>query len=297
MGVCMRSPSMATKTGDQADIASLGTPVNPYGVQAQRPKKDSRVTMWIALISAAGAMALPVVASVQVHEASQQNILSVEQQLLQLTTNIAQQYDEQTITIDQAAGRLTGSARTSALSAAGVALTDQLLAEGEAGEVLISYLGGRGTVASIEYMEVANALLVGEDDGAAIQYYRDAINALPRAPLAQADALRSEGNVYYNLGETKTGHALMMQAVAVYTGNKDLTKLQIADSVGQSFAADAWNEMYARNCKVGLAEFTDARKLLAPADGGSITDEEWISSDRAASKKYCASGSTNVSSG
>lgn len=277
-----------------ADVVNPSTPVSSDAVRTQRPKKDNRVSMWIALLSAAGAVAAAVVASVQVHVASQQNVLSVDQQLLQLTTSIAQQYDEKTITVDQAAGALSGSARTSALSAADIAWTDQLLADGEAGAVLISYLNGRGTVAPIEYAEVANALAIGQDVPAAIEYYRDAVNASQGTPLAQADALRSEAILYYNLGEVATGHTFMMKAASVYKGNS-LTKVEIIYGVGLTLAADAWHEMQASNCKVGLAEWIAASKRLASVATGDSTSNAYLSTDNTSYEKYCVSGSTSAS--
>jgi len=274
------------------DIVNLGVPDDMHATRTERRKKehrkkDGRLAMWIAIVSAVGAIAASVVAGVQVHEAYQQNVLSVQQQLLQLTTSIAQLYDERTINQNQAVGTLTGSARTAALSEAGVAWTDQLVADGEAAQVMISYLNGRGVVASIEYMETANALVAGEDDAQAIEYYRDAVNAPPETPLTEVDALRLEGGVYYDLGEAATGHALMMQAVGIYNGNKDLTRAEIAGSVSQSFADDAWHEMRAGNCKVGLAEFTDARSRFIPVGGGNATNQSWISSDAAEYKQQC----------
>src|SRR5262249_48930207 len=148
-----------------------------------------------------------------------------------------------------------------------------------------------------EYTEVGNALRAGDDYRTAIKYYKDAVNAPPRSPITQVDALRYEGSAYYHLGQIAAGHALMMQSVAIYAGNKDMTKEEAAYSIGQSLADDAWYEMQTGNCKVGLAEFTAASKRLAQVGGGNETDQEWISSDSAAYKQYCVSGSANVSNG
>lgn len=245
-----------------------------------------RLATGIAVASAAGAIAAAIVAFLQVHEASKQNIVAEQQELLQLTTTIVQQDADQNSAEDQAAGKLTGSARLSALSTVDVAWTSQLLAEGEAGAVLINELGGRG-VASIEYTLVASALVTGEDDELAIRYYQDAVNAPPKSPLTEADALRGEGTVYYDLGDNARGHTLMMQAAQAYAGQQDLTRAEIADGVGQSYAEDAWNEMEAGNCTAGEAEAAEAVKVLTPVDGGDSTDGAWLASDLTALKRYC----------
>ena len=155
------------------------------------------------MISAAGAVAASIVASVQAHEASQQNIVSEQQQLLQLTTSIAQQYANHTSVVDQAAGTLTGLARTSAQSSADVGWTNQLPAEGEAGAVLISDLNGKGVVDipsnTPRWLMRSLPVKLARSSHRILSRCSQRTTRRRLSPRLTR-GLRSEGTVYYDLG-------------------------------------------------------------------------------------------------
>lgn len=112
------------------------------------------------------------------HVASEQNIAAEQQQLLTITTSIAGQIADQQSTLTQAAGALTGTARKNAVNNASIGVNDQLTADGEAAQVLITKLGGNG-VAGVEYVQAGKALVDGGDIPDAIDDFEDAVNAPP----------------------------------------------------------------------------------------------------------------------
>jgi tetratricopeptide (TPR) repeat protein len=246
--------------------------------------------MWIALGSAAGAIAAAVVAIFQVHVASAQNAAAEQQELLTLTTSIAQQFAQQQATINAAAGSLTGTARTTAISNASVGIENQLLADGQAAQALITKLNGNGVV-GVEYVQVAKALAAGDDTAQAIKYYNDALSAPPYSAVTRADSLRNEGNLYYSLGQPATGHQYMMRAVAVYNGHHELTPYNIDNSIAQSYLYDAQHQLSIKGCKIAAADLAGAEKALAQAGGHTTTNSMLIISDATEAHQYCLGGS------
>jgi len=139
------------------------------------------------LASAGAAIVAAGVSAFQVSIAKQQNAVAEQEQLVSLTASIAQQLAQQQTTVTQAAGNLTGAARTAAESNATLGLVATLTVEGQAAAVLISSLHGDG-VAGIEYVQVARALASSGDTGQAITFYKDAVDAPPHDAVTRANA-------------------------------------------------------------------------------------------------------------
>jgi D-serine deaminase-like pyridoxal phosphate-dependent protein len=142
-------------TTQPADHPSSQPTGHPASQQTNHPAKKKRhVATWIALASAGAAIVAAGVSAFQVSIASQQNAVAEQEQLVSLTASIAQQLAQQQTTVTQAAGNLTGAARTAAESNATLGLVATLTVEGQAAAVLINSLHGDG-VAGIEYVQVA----------------------------------------------------------------------------------------------------------------------------------------------
>jgi tetratricopeptide (TPR) repeat protein len=264
-------------------MANTTTQTNP-----KKKKKKPHIATWIASASAVVAIIAAIISYEQVNVASQQNIAAEQQQLVMLTTSIAQQFAQEQATLDQAAGTLTGAARTAALSNAGMGITEQLEADGEAGAVLITNLNGNG-VAGVEYATIGRALAAGEDTAQAISYYQDAVDAPPHTAGTRAEALRGEALLYYSLGRSVTGHADMMGAIKAYSGHPELTQFDIDTSIAQSYLLDAQNQLYINGCEIAAADMTAAEKALSPLGGAgeTTTITELYNSDISAYRKLC----------
>ena len=165
--------------------------------------------------------------------AKEQNIAAEQQQLVTITTFIAGQFAAEQTTENQAAGNLTGAARSIAISNAVTGITAELTADAQAAAVLITNLHGDG-VAGIEYIEVARALADGSDTAQAITYYNDAVSAPPHDVPTRSDALRNEAALLYALGQNAAGHQDMMLAARVFhvpdRGPEELRQLAAAAS-------------------------------------------------------------------
>jgi hypothetical protein len=130
------------------------------------------------VISALAATAAVALSAWQVRLASQQNAVTEQDHLVQLTTNIAEQI---------AQGQATPG---------GTAVSDEIVAkltvEGQAGSILIDELKNNG-VEAYEYIQVARALAYGGNAADAITDYKAALKAPPHDPWARASALRYMG--------------------------------------------------------------------------------------------------------
>ena len=127
-------------------------------IETPPKKKKFEIATWIAIVSVVIALASAVVAILaaifshqQANAANQQNTINEQQQLLTLTTTIAQQLDQ--------AQPSTSNGQ--------IAWTETLTLNGEAAQVVITKLGGDG-VTGVEYDEVARALGTGVDPAKAI---------------------------------------------------------------------------------------------------------------------------------
>ena len=192
------------------------------------------------MASALAAVVAAVISGLQVNVAKKQDTAAKQQQLLSLTINIAQQFEQP---------------RTSAITA-------KLEAEGEAGALLITDLNGNG-VASIEYIQVARAL---NDDGhgiyAAINFKR-AVNALPGDPETHSTALRYLAYFYYNLDQPVTAHRYAMQAVKALNRSSQEPRFYRANSIAQSYLLDAANQIYVRGgCPIAGRDMMAAQKAI-----------------------------------
>jgi tetratricopeptide (TPR) repeat protein len=245
---------------------------------------------WVALVAAIAAVVAAVYTFWSAHVASEQNIAAEQQQLLTITTSIAGQIADEQSTLTQAAGALTGTARKNAINNASIGVDNQLTADGEAAQVLITKLGGNG-VAGVEYVQVGKALVDGGDIADAIDDFEDAVNAPPHASDTEANALRNEGMLRYSLSQNAAAHQDYMRAVSVYADHPQLTQGDIRNSIALSYAGDAAYQipLGTGGCHTASVDLQDARQEIAPLVAGGETSQNagTISSDEAAYQSKC----------
>jgi hypothetical protein len=276
--------------------ASASTSITPKTVISggsgpvftSQKKRKYHAATWISLVAAVTAIAAAVISYLQVNVAKEQGIAADQQQLLTLTTTIGQQL-AQGAAAETQPSTTPGATSNQAKSNAQIVLTTELTSEGEAAAVLISKLHGNG-VAGIEYIQAGEALAEGDNIGQALTYFQDAVNAPPHAAGTRADALRSEGVIYYALGRPIIGHNEMMLAVKVYADRSlELTKSSIANSIAQSYLADAAQQVNINSCKIAAADMKAAAKALSPAgaSGTNATNTAFILADGLGYLKHC----------
>jgi tetratricopeptide (TPR) repeat protein len=236
---------------------------HPASQQKNHPakKKKRHVATWIALASAGAAIVAAGVSAFQVSVASQQNAVAEQEQLVSLTASIAQQLAQQQTTVTQAAGNLTGAARTAAESNATLGLVATLTVEGQAAAVLINSLHGDG-VAGIEYVEAARALYFSGDTADAITYYNDALNAPPYDATTHSLALRYLGSVYYQLGRNVIAHQDYMRATKVFGKHSLQTQNYIANTIAQAYFSDAGYQILIKGCRIAAADMATALRVM-----------------------------------
>lgn len=183
-------------------------------------KKKRNPATWIALASAATAIAASVISWHQVNIASRQNTAAEQQQLVDLTTNIAQQFEQK---------------ETAAIVA-------DLEVEGQAGAELINDLHGQG-VASIEYIQVARALQEVWHGTDAIKYYKAAVNALPHDAETRSSPLRYLAIIYYSLGQNVIAHRYAMRAATTFNGHQEEPAWYEHNTIAQAYLVDALNQV------------------------------------------------------
>jgi tetratricopeptide (TPR) repeat protein len=242
-------------------------PQNGQKPQSEEGKRRKHIDV-IALATAIGALVAAGYAGWSVHVASQANIASEQQQLLTLSTNIAEQFANQQTTFNQAVAGLTGSARAAALATADAGFAAQISAEGETAQVLITKLRGDG-VAGIEYIQVGKALSDAGDIADALAYFQAAVTAPPHAAVTITSAWRNAGNLEYILGHAAAGHKDVMSAVEVFNGyNPYISKFDRANDVAQSYYYDAKQQLTTINgCAVAKTDMTAGNHVLAAAGG------------------------------
>ena len=235
--------------------------------QSEEGKRRKHIDV-IALAAAIGALVAAGYAGWSVHVASQANIASEQQQLLTLSTNIAEQFANHQTMLNQAAAGLTGSARAAALATADVGWAAQISAEGETAQVLITKLRGDG-VAGVEYIQVGRALASAGDNADALAYFQAAVTAPPHAEVTITSAWRNAGNLEYILGHAAAGHKDLMSAVEVFSGHHPYTsKFDRANDVAQSYYYDAQRQLTTINgCAVASTDMTAGNHALAAAGG------------------------------
>jgi tetratricopeptide (TPR) repeat protein len=206
----------------QGEIVMGDSTIQPTNHPANQPtdhpaknKKLNAATL-IALASAATAIAAVGISLQQADIADRQNTAAEQQQLVNLTTHVAEQFaQEQT-----------------------AAITANLEVEGQEGAVLIDDLHGKG-VASVEYIQVARALENVGHGTDAIKYYKAAVNALPHDAETRASALRYLATIYYNLGQPVIAHRYAMRAVTTFNGHQVEPAWYEHNSIAQAYLLDA----------------------------------------------------------
>ena len=205
-------------------------------------KKGWNVSTLITAGSAATAVVAAVISALSVNAANKADTAAKQEQLLNITFSIAQQFDE----------RQTQ------------AITDQLEAEGEAGAVLINDLGGNG-VASIEYIQVARAL---NNDGhgiAAATYFKKAVNAPPYDGETRATALRYLAIFYYHLDQPVTGHRYAIRAAKVLIRSSKEAGFYRANSIAEAYYMDADYQVDIKGgCPIAASDMAAGHKALGP---------------------------------
>jgi hypothetical protein len=255
-----------------------------------KKKKKLHFATWIALASAVAAIIAAFISASSVNVAKAQNIAAEQQQLVSITIAIEQAFSGQQAAEDQAAGKLTGTARSAAVADADLAIVAETTADAQAAAVLISNLDGDG-VAGIEYITVARGLANYGDTAMAITYYKDAVNASLYDVPTRADALRYEGGLYYALGQDAIGHQDMMSAAQVYGGHPELSKGLIDNSIAQAYLVDAEYQIQANGCHTAATDIANGKRALAPlgTNGPQLTIQALEGEDATAYSNKCRS--------
>jgi hypothetical protein len=276
---------------DSASEIKAEHPAEKNEIKAEHPvkkKKKLHFATWIALASAAAAIIAAFISSSSVNVAKAQNIAAEQQQLVTVTIAIEQAFSGQQAAEDQAAGKLTGTARSAAVAEADQEIVAETTADAQAAAVLINDLNGDG-VAGIEYVTVARALANYGDTALAITYYKDAVNASVHDVPTRADALRFEASLYYSLGQDAIGHQDMILAARIYGGHPVLTKSLIDNSIAQAYLEDAGYQILANGCQTAATDLADAKSAIAPlgTNGPNLTVQALDSEVSVAYSKKC----------
>lgn len=268
------------ETSIQSANQATGPPANN---PADHPgkKKKRHVATWIALASAATAIAAAVLSGLQVNLAGKQNTEAEQQQLVSLTSLIGQQFTQQGTAKAPTLKSLSGTA----VEAQG--LTAELTVEGQAGAVLIGDLNGDG-VASAEYVEVGEALYFSGDAAGAITDYNDALKAPPYDATTRATALRFLGSLYYDLGRNVIAHQDFMRSTKVFGRHSLQTKAYAANTIAQSYLADAGFQIQIRGCRIAASDGMAARRVMGSYTANTIV-RSYEALDTKEYRKQCAS--------
>ena len=215
-------------------------------------KKKKPTSAWVAVISALAAIAALAISVWQVHLANQQNAVTEQDHLLQLTTAIAEQIAQGQTTSNQA----------TALTASGE-IVSKLTIEGQAGTVLINDLKVNG-VAAWEYIEVAQALAYGGNAATAITDYKAALKAPPHDAWTRASALRYMGILYYQIEEPRKGHQTLVQAAKVVSEEHPLNaRSYVANIIAQAYVVDAYYQLTPyQGCSTAQDDMQAERKVM-----------------------------------
>lgn len=227
-------------------------------------KKKWHAATWIALASAATAIAAAGISFNQVNVAAEQNSVTEQTQLVALTTTITTQLAQA-----QASGNQSGnqSAANNLAQVTGEAnavqgVVAELSAEGQAAAALINSLHSNG-VAGIEYVQAARALQAGGEEAQAITFYKDAIAVSPGDVGTRGDAWRFMASLYYSLGQNLIGHQDMMTAARIFRGHVELTHSLIEESIAQAYLGDAYYQLLNDSCHVAITDLEAALRAVA----------------------------------
>jgi tetratricopeptide (TPR) repeat protein len=219
-------------------------PTNPAADQ-----KDRHISTWISIASALTAVVAALISGFQVNLASREHADTERQQLVSLTTLIAQQF-----------AQLTDSNVTTVVA--------ELTVEGQAGTALIRDLHGEG-VPGTEYTQIGRALEKSGYVADALTYYKDAVNVSRHEAGTHAEALRYLGLAYYSLLWPKLAHQAFMQAVKVYRGHLVEPPEDIGNNIAQAYLLDAEGQLD-YSCRTARTEVKAAQNAVAPADENPV---------------------------
>lgn len=209
----------------------------------------SLAAMLIALLSA-GASAYLANKANGVSE--QQAVVGERQQLISLVANIAQV----PATIAQESVTFKGDPAAFHNAEVGTQLTE--LADSEEAVNIIGLLHHNG-VTAVEYYYVAVGLQAGGSDAEALRLLGIAAT-LPADPRTRANILRTEAQLFYQLGRvSKAEHdiALAKKAFAA----PDVTSEEYRSNIAYTEIFDAHYQAQI-SCSTAQAEVTDAKKIL-----------------------------------
>jgi tetratricopeptide (TPR) repeat protein len=209
-------------------------------------QKDRHISTWIAVASAVTAVVALVISVLQVNLASKEHADTERQQLVSLTTLIAQQF-----------AQLTDSNVATVIA--------ELTVEGQAATELVRDLHGDG-VTGTEYTQIGRALGKSGYTAEAITYYKNAVNRSRHEPETYAEALRYLGLAYYSILRPELAHQAFMQAAKVYSGGHVVEPPDyIANNIAQAYLLDAQAQLD-YNCRTAHTELKVAQNSIKPAD-------------------------------
>jgi tetratricopeptide (TPR) repeat protein len=223
-------------------------------------KKEVLIPIIISLVSAliAGVSALASfnqanIARDQANIASNQNIVAEQQELVTLVTAIA---NDPTTVAEQS---LTLQSNPAAVSQAATGASYAELADSEEAVNLIGLLNGNGVTAT-DYYETALGLEPGDSYAQALNYLGKAVN-LPSDPRTHASILRTEAQIYYQLGMIPKAVRSDTLAEQAFDHAPDVTKADKENNVADTEFFDAWY-LAAVSCSKALAEVSAAEEIF-----------------------------------
>ena len=223
----------------------------------KKKKKKRHTSTWVAGISALAAVAALIFSAVQVRMSGKQNDVDEQQQLVDLTTKIAQHYTQEQEAAGQQSTGVPGNTAVASQSQGVAELIVRLTVEGQAGALLIEDLNGNG-VTSTEYDEVGQALEVGGHTADAIKYYKAAVTAPPKDAETTATAQRYLADIYYSLHQYGKYHSYLMQAVEDFDGHLVEAPDIRANSKAQAYLMDVFYQLIYKRCKDAQGDMSNA---------------------------------------
>jgi tetratricopeptide (TPR) repeat protein len=213
----------------------------------------SLVSAIVAFLSAGASIYQANIARDQANIARDQNIVAEQQELVTLVTDIAN--DPATITEQSSTLQNNPAAASQAVNGAQYAE----LADSEEAANLIVLLNGTGVTAT-EYYETALGLWPSDSYAQALNLLRTAVN-LPSDPRTHASILRTEAEIYYQLGAIPEAERSDALAEKTFNHAPDVTKADKENNIADTEFFDA-SYQAAISCSNALAEVSAAEKIF-----------------------------------
>ncbi len=260
------------------------------------PEKKSHSKPWYkepSTLISLGAMVIALVSAgtsiIQANTAKQQNTGQEQQELVTLVTSIAS--DSATIAEQSLTFQNNPSAAYQAAN--GTEYTE--LADSEEAVNIIGLLNGNGVTAT-DYFEVALGLEPSDSYAQALNLLSKAVN-VPADPRTRASILRTEAQIYYELGVNSEAERDDAIAEQVFNHLPDVTKADQENNVADTEFFDAWHQA-AISCSTALAEVSTAEEIFTANLSGMFqgTTNEYANATRELQDKGCVQKTASITS-